>query len=196
MAPYSLVRCTVENNEDHGALVECENCHLDNPAEARFCAHCGTALIPVGKPLPPVEPETHIESVFALEYIGFGTRVVAAIVDIVAVWIVSYAISFLISLLPEIYLFLYLFLNSFIVLLLYFWLFTGLKGQTPGKMLVGIKVVDANGNKPGMVLAALREIAGKIISTVIFFIGFLWIAWDTQKQGLHDKLATTYVVKV
>jgi uncharacterized RDD family membrane protein YckC len=63
-------------------------------------------------------------------------------------------------------------------------------------MIVGIKVVDAKGNKPGLLSAALREIPGKIISTIIFYIGFFWIAWDTHKQSLHDKIATTYVIKV
>ncbi|MFC1875432.1 RDD family protein [Chloroflexota bacterium] len=176
--------------------MECENCGLDNPVEARFCANCGAALIYTGKQPLPAEPTAYAEPVAVLEYIGFWTRLVAAIVDGVVVWLLSYTLSFLIRILPSEFSFLYLYLNSFIILLLYYWLFTGLKGQTPGKMLFGIKVVDARGNKPGLVIAAMREIPGKIISTVVFFIGFLWIAVDTQKQGLHDKLATTYVIKV
>ena len=43
--------------------------------------------------------------------------------------------------------------------------------------------------------AAVREILGKLISTIVLFIGFLWIAFDDKKQGWHDKLASTYVVK-
>jgi uncharacterized RDD family membrane protein YckC len=176
--------------------MECENCGLDNLTEARFCADCGAALIPRGKKLLPVEPKAQVKPLTAIEYVGFWTRFIAALIDMIAVWILSWALTFLFNLLPEIYLFLYSFFNSFIVLFLYFWLFTGLKGQTPGKMVVGIKVIDGDGNKPGFLSAALREIPGKIISTIIFFIGFLWIAWDNQKQGLHDKVANTYVVKV
>ena len=79
---------------------------------------------------------------------------------------------------------------------LYFWLFTGLKGQTPGKMAVGIKVVDARGEKPGLGVAALREILGKLISGLIFCLGYLLIAIDKEKRGFHDDIAGTHVVKV
>ena len=176
--------------------MECENCSLDNPVEARFCANCGAALITAGKQSIPAEPTAHIEPVAAPEYIGFWERFIAAIIDVVAVWAISYALSLLIGVLTSSYLFSYWYFNPFFILLLYYWLFTGLRGQTPGKMIVCIKVVDSYGNKPGLVIAALREIPGKIISTVLLFLGFLWIAWDTKKQGLHDKLANTYVIKV
>ena len=81
------------------------------------------------------------------------------------------------------------------ILWLYFWLFTGLKGQTLGKMAVRIKVVDDQGDVPGLGRAALRELLGKPISVIVIFLGLFWIAWDKQKQGWHDKIATTYVVK-
>ena len=156
--------------------MECKICAQDNPHEALFCANCGAALVTtVKQPLPAV-PEPLVEPVVTVEYMGFWIRFGAAIIDAILIAILS-------AFFP-------------LTLLLYYWLFTGLKGQTPGKMLVGIKVIDNRGNKPGLVVAALREIPGKIISAVVLFIGFLWIAWDTQKQGLHDKLATTYVIKV
>jgi len=78
---------------------------------------------------------------------------------------------------------------------LYLWLFTGLKGQTLGKMVVGIKVVNAEGSIPGLGRAALREVLGKIISSIALCIGFLWIVRDGRKQGWHDKIANTYVVR-
>ena len=63
-------------------------------------------------------------------------------------------------------------------------------------MAVGIKVVDRQSNIPGLGPAALREVLGKIVSGIAFCIGFLWIAFDSNKQGWHDKIASTYVVKV
>jgi uncharacterized RDD family membrane protein YckC len=42
----------------------------------------------------------------------------------------------------------------------------------------------------------LREIIGKIVSSIILFIGYLMILWDGKKQGLHDKIAGTVVIKV
>jgi hypothetical protein len=50
--------------------------------------------------------------------------------------------------------------------------------------------------RPGLVGAALRKILGKLISSITLFVGFLWIAFDSNKQGWHDKIASTYVVKV
>jgi len=63
-------------------------------------------------------------------------------------------------------------------------------------MAVGIKVVNAQGNRPTLRVAALREVLGKLISTIVLCLGFLWIDRDKQKQGWHDRIAGTYVVKV
>ncbi len=78
----------------------------------------------------------------------------------------------------------------------YFVLFTGLKGQTPGKMVVGLRVVDDRGNVPGIARAIMREVVGKFISGLVLNLGYLWVIWDGQKQGWHDKIADTYVVRV
>ncbi|MBI2887770.1 MAG: RDD family protein [Chloroflexi bacterium] len=80
--------------------------------------------------------------------------------------------------------------------LLYFVLFTGIRGQTPGKMLVGIKVVDQEGRAPGIGRAIMREIIGKFVSALAIYIGYLWALWDPQSQTWHDKIAGTYVVPV
>ncbi len=72
---------------------------------------------------------------------------------------------------------------------------TGLKGQTPGKMLFKIKVVKTSGENISMLTAILRETVGKWISSILF-IGYLWPLWDSKKQGWHDKIAGTIVVKV
>ena len=77
---------------------------------------------------------------------------------------------------------------------LYYWLLTGLRGQTLGKMAVGIRVVNNRGTKPGLARAALRESLGKAISTLVLLLGFLWAIWDSRNQAWHDKLAGTYVV--
>ena len=75
---------------------------------------------------------------------------------------------------------------------IWFWLrFLG----TPGKMLVKIKIVDANtGNKMSVGQAIGRYFA-YIISSIPFGLGFIWIAFDKKKQGWHDKLAGTVVIK-
>jgi uncharacterized RDD family membrane protein YckC len=143
---------------------------------------------------PGAEPATPEGTV---EYMGFWIRFGAIIIDTIIVWFISSAITFLL-------------LNVFFsfgiswrfpffwfpILCLYYWLFTGLRGQTLGKMAVGIKVVNAQGSVPGLGRAALREIPGKIASSIVIYLGFLWIIWDERKQGWHDKIAKTYVLRV
>ena len=68
-------------------------------------------------------------------------------------------------------------------------------GQTLGKKALGIKVVDIEGKTPTYMTFFLREVVGKLISGIILGIGYLMVIWDPNKQGLHDKIASTYVVK-
>lgn len=67
------------------------------------------------------------------------------------------------------------------------------EGQaTLGKKAVGIKVGDANGDRISVANALGRYFA-KFLSFIILCIGFMMVGWDDKKQGLHDKLASTYV---
>jgi uncharacterized RDD family membrane protein YckC len=81
-----------------------------------------------------------------------------------------------------------------VVTFAYFFLFTTLRGQTFGKHLVHIKVIDAFGERPSMVRALLRTLA-YAPSLALLALGFVWIGFDREKRGLHDWLADTYVVK-
>lgn len=70
-------------------------------------------------------------------------------------------------------------------------------GQTWGRRLVGVKVVNANtGEPPGWGKAIGRQLFEQIISGSIFYLGYLWMLWDKNKQTWHDKVAGTIVVKV
>ncbi|OGY07789.1 MAG: hypothetical protein A2782_01450 [Candidatus Blackburnbacteria bacterium RIFCSPHIGHO2_01_FULL_43_15b] len=68
--------------------------------------------------------------------------------------------------------------------------------QTLGKKVMGIRVVDAQGKTPNMLTFFLREVVGKLVSGIILGIGYLIVLWDGRKQALHDKIASTYVVRV
>ena len=74
--------------------------------------------------------------------------------------------------------------------------FIGYCGQTPGKMVVKVKVIRADGTEMTYGRAFLREVIGKFLSGILLCIGYLMVAFDSQKQGLHDKIADTYVIKV
>ena len=78
----------------------------------------------------------------------------------------------------------------------YYVFFTGYCGQTPGKMAVRVRVIRTDGEPIGYGKAFLRETLGKFLSALILGIGYLMIAFDAQKQGLHDKIADSYVIKL
>jgi len=85
---------------------------------------------------------------------------------------------------------------TLVVTLLYFSLMeSSPRGATVGKMIVGLRVVDEQGNRISFLRATGRFFA-KIVSSIILFIGFLMIAFTDRKRGLHDIMAGTLVVKV
>jgi uncharacterized RDD family membrane protein YckC len=80
-----------------------------------------------------------------------------------------------------------------IVSLAYTWFFlTRREGQTPGKMLMKIRVIKTDGSPISDRDAVLRYI-GSLIN-YIGCIGWLWTLIDDNRQGWHDKIAQTYVV--
>ena len=73
-----------------------------------------------------------------------------------------------------------------------FWVW---KAATPGKMVISAKIVDAKTlGKPSTGQLIVRYI-GYFISAFVFGLGFLWVAFDKRKQGWHDKIAGTLVIK-
>ena len=63
-------------------------------------------------------------------------------------------------------------------------------------MALRIKVIMTDGSEITYGKAAMREILGKFVSGILLGIGYLMVAFDSQKQGLHDKIANTYVIKL
>lgn len=77
--------------------------------------------------------------------------------------------------------------------LAYHSLMTGMYGWTLGKRLLGMRVVGDGRAPPGVVRGVVRA-ATQLASLVSLGLVFLWICWDRDRQGLHDKLAGTLVV--
>ena len=73
-----------------------------------------------------------------------------------------------------------------------FWVW---KSTTPGKMVVSAKIVDAKTLGDPSTGQLIVRYVGYFISTFVFFLGFLWVAFDKRKQGWHDKIAGTLVIK-
>ena len=123
------------------------------------------------------------------EYAGFGIRLVAVIIDAVVLTVLLVAFAFLLGAVDP---------YRIIVTVggfAYFVVLIGLKGRTPGKMAVGIVVVVPDREVPGIGVALMREVVGKLISAVVLLGGYLWVLVDPQKQAWHDKIAGTYVVR-
>ena len=80
-----------------------------------------------------------------------------------------------------------------VVSFLYTFLFLAVRGQTPGKRVLGIRVIDGFGDRPSMPRALVRTLA-YIPAIGLLGLGLVWIAFDRERRGLHDWIADTYVV--
>jgi uncharacterized RDD family membrane protein YckC len=120
---------------------------------------------------------------------SFGRRLVAYLIDTILIGII-YGIAYVISKpLGTV--------ASIVVGLVYFSYFDGsARGQTIGKMALGIRVIDFRGGGPiGFGRGFIRWL-GRIVSSIPCFLGYFWMLWDKEKQAWDDKIATTVVVPV
>ena len=146
--------------------------------------------------MPPRQME-----IDALPKAGFWIRVVATMVDGFFVFAIQFVLGLLLAMAGLaagtgegvsglVMLF------GYILSFAYYIIFTGHCGQTPGKMALRIKVIHTDGSDIGYGKAAFREVVAKFISGIILCIGYLMVAFDEQKQGLHDRMSDTYVIKL
>jgi len=135
-----------------------------------------------------------------LEYVGFWPRVGAALIDTVLL------VAILYPLLTWIYGGEYWlderlvqgpvdFLLSWVFPAIAVVLFWAYRQATPGKMAISARIVDARtGRTPGTWQWVIRYL-GYYVSSLPLCLGLLWVAFDPRKQGWHDKLAGTVVVR-
>jgi uncharacterized RDD family membrane protein YckC len=187
----------------------CSNCGTENNADAKFCTSCGNALaVPVvvhaGSPTtPPARP---------VQYAGFWMRFAALLIDrfVLAIPGVAIAAGFIVQLvmryqnvedfeLGDIWTIVRTVATLAGLIFLLQWLYFALmesstKQATLGKILLGIKVTDMNGQRISFARASGRFF-GKILSGLILSIGFMMAGFTEKKQALHDMLAGTLVVR-
>ena len=77
----------------------------------------------------------------------------------------------------------------------YYTFFTGWEGQTPGKKLMGLRVITMTGESVSYGRALLRYM-GYFVSFFLLGLGFVMIAFDRNKRGFHDFIAGTCVIRV
>jgi uncharacterized RDD family membrane protein YckC len=131
------------------------------------------------------------------EKAGWGTRALAILIDAVGIGIIAGAVSSIFGGGPTSAqgLSTYQGISTLFqaAYFTYFWSAAG-KGQTLGSRALKIRVVKTDGSHLDYGGAFLRYI-GFVASCAAFFIGVIWAASDAQKQGWHDKIASTYVVR-
>ena len=140
-----------------------------------------------------------------IEYAGFWKRFAACLIDGLITGILGFVVGFVLGIAlvvfgvspealldPAVQLGFNIF--GFVIGVSYFVLMECSKFQgTIGKMALGIKVTDLEGNQIGFAKAFGRYF-GKIVSAIIVGIGFLMVAFTERKQGLHDSMSGCLVV--
>jgi uncharacterized RDD family membrane protein YckC len=137
-----------------------------------------------------------------IEYAGFWARTGAAIIDTILIALIT------IPLTVSIYGWDYFnpeatgviagpadFLISYVtpaIAVIIFWIY---KQATPGKMAISAKILDATTGEPASTGQLIGRYFGYFVSMIPLFLGVIWVAFDKRKQGWHDKLAGTVVVK-
>ena len=185
----------------------CTQCGAQNHPEAKFCSECGASTV------VSVTHVTHVSPMPSsmggvLPYAGFWFRTLAAVIDGVLIQVAalvlvlplafSMGVSMADSATPES-------IEAaggaigFLVAVLVQWLWFTVAESSSwqgslGKKMLGLKVTNEQGGRIGFGEANVRYWS-KILSAMLFCIGFLMVAFTNRKQGLHDKIARTLVIK-
>jgi uncharacterized RDD family membrane protein YckC len=199
----------------------CSKCGFNNNPKAKFCISCGTPLALASEPAiqQPVEPEIQksvepaiqqpATSAKTLKFAGFWFRTFALVIDtvlcnvVITVILLPFAFVFQVLMAVDtpntVYTKAVLFILMSVIAMLLHWLWFTIaessKWQaTIGKKMVGLKVTDENGERIDFGRANGRYWS-KTLSYITLLVGFVMAAFTEKKQGLHDKIAGTLVVK-
>ena len=136
-----------------------------------------------------------------VEYAGFWRRVLAVLIDSILILCVTmpllgaiygwgYFLDESVSLIPSGAEFLIMYVLPALATIV-FW---KTRQATPGKILLSMVIVDAGTGGPMSTGQSVGRYFGYFVSTLVFFLGYVWVAFDARKQSWHDKLAGTVVV--
>jgi uncharacterized RDD family membrane protein YckC len=164
-----------------------------------------------------LSPDSVQENTLRGQYAGFASRLIAFVLDWVIIWLVILLLNTIVIIvlsffnlsleqildlqdaqttLQKLFSIVFLLLGvviNFVLFYAYFIFFWMLVGQTPGKMVMGVRIVSTNG-RPISFFQSIRRLIGYWISMIVLFMGFLWVLISDTRQGWHDKIANTYVI--
>ncbi len=170
------------------------------------CPRCGItySIMDTGRgehPVGEIQPGCALQQSLPpqMVYVGFFPRLAATILDSLLLFMAGFFVAGIMTLAQPFFpspqstmghfLLTYVFPG---VVTIVFWV---KYLATPGKMLFSAMIVDAaTGGMPSTGQLVGRYFA-YALSAVVLFLGFLWVAFDPRKQGWHDKLAGTLVVR-
>ncbi|EAS43053.1 RDD family protein [Photobacterium profundum] len=134
------------------------------------------------------------------EYVGFWSRVGATLIDTIIIVMISAPLMYMFY--GDSYLYSDDFVLGFVdvimnyifplVAVIIFWTY---KSATPGKMAIKAIIVDADTGKRPTTKQYIIRYFGYFISTIPLCLGLMWVGWDNKKQGWHDKIAKTVVIR-
>lgn len=167
----------------------CTSCGTTLPDSSKFCPKCGKAL---GETVG-----TQYQTTMPLIGAGVGIRAVATIVDglifLPIAWLLAFIAGTTVSsgftLEGPIFWF------NIIIGFAYVIFFEGKLGATPGKMIVGLKVIKADGSACDITAAAIRTVCRIVDGLMGYFVGALFIWFSARNQRLGDRAAGTLVVR-
>ncbi|TVR76576.1 MAG: RDD family protein [Sphaerobacteraceae bacterium] len=141
-------------------------------------------------------PEPEAQVVFS----GFVPRLIAYIIDGIFITLIALIIGMSIGIAMDLENMAILevsYTASGIVTLFYLLPCWAMLGGTPGKLMLGMRIVGSDGSIGGIGWGrALLRLVGYFVSSLPCYLGFFWIAIDKDNQAWHDKISRTYVVNL
>lgn len=143
------------------------------------------------------------------QYAGFVSRLLAYGIDLTIIVVMLIALGWLVDIVSRLFPTLLIdpekiegwlqlaavSIVAIVTAAIYYIFFWTLMGQTPGKMLLGLRIISLNGSQLTF-WQALRRFIGYFLSALALYAGYWWVLIDNRRQGWHDKLAGTIVVYV
>jgi uncharacterized RDD family membrane protein YckC len=181
----------------------CRNCGHQNDENENRCSQCGAKLNVVSlhewRGKRPEKPKANLGKrpvgrggleklpdnyLLLSKKASFLSRAVATIVDFVVLFIPAFLMNFILPV-----------FGLIVTIAVYNIGLTTMRGQTLGKVVMGIKVISTDGTPMTLEKSSIRFL-GFLISCLTLGIGFLMALGDKNNQSFHDKFAGTYVVQM
>lgn len=181
-------------------------------------AGSGAAAAVARSPVPEVEPSAPRprRDAGAVFVVGFWRRLVAAAIDLAVVMPPALLIALICSRITglhvpsnirlldiDLWIDLVLATDPALVMalvlicaigMIYLLVFQVAVGRTLGMRVMGMKIIDVYGDRPSAV-RCLARCGGYLAGVATLFLGFLWMGFDSEKRGVQDWIAGTYVIK-